>query len=105
MLSTGKIVAIGAVLAFTAARIALAQTTSSEHQMGPDHMQHAIPSGQHAMGQGHTQEMMRSGQPAMGPGHMQEMMRQHQGMMGGDGGIHGASDGAPRRLKSRTANS
>ena len=91
MLSTGKIVAVGAVLAFTAARIALAQTTSSEHQMGPDHMQHAIPSGQHAMGQGHTQEMMRSGQPAMGPGHMQEMMRQHQGMMGGDGGIHGAS--------------
>ena len=91
MLSTSKIVAIGAVLAFTAARIALAQTTSSEHQMGPDHMQHTIPSGQHAMGQGHTQEMMRSGQPAMGPGHMQEMMRQHQGMMGGDGGIHGAS--------------
>ena len=75
MPSTRKIVAIGAVLAMTAAGVALAETTPGDHSMGPDHMQHAIP----------------SGQPAMGPGHMQEMMRQHQGMMGDHAGMHGAA--------------
>jgi hypothetical protein len=78
MLSTRKIIAIGAVLAFTAAGVALAETTPGDHQMGP----------------GHVQQMMGSGQrPAMGPGHMQEMMRQHQGIMpmGGHAGMHGAA--------------
>src|SRR5579864_4958488 len=75
MLSTRKIVAIAAVLAITAAGVALAETTQGDHRMGPDHMQHAMP----------------SGQPAMGPGHMQEMMREHQGMMSGHAGMRGAS--------------
>ena len=75
MLSTRKIVAIGAVLAMTAAGVALAQTTPGDHPMGADHMR----------------QMMGSGQPPMGPGHMQEMMRQHQGMMGGHAGMHGAA--------------
>ena len=75
MLSTRKIVAIAAVLAITAAGVALAETTPGDHHMGPDHMQHAMP----------------SGQPAMGPGHMQEMMREHQGMMSGHAGMRGAS--------------
>ena len=39
MLSTRKIVAIGAVLAITAAGVALAETTPGDHPMGPDHMQ------------------------------------------------------------------
>ena len=36
--STRKIVAIGAVLAITAAGVALAETTPGDHSMGPDHM-------------------------------------------------------------------
>jgi hypothetical protein len=52
MPSTRKIVAIGAVLAMTAAGVALAETTPGDHSMGPDHMQHAIPSGQPVMGPG-----------------------------------------------------
>ncbi len=81
MLSTRKIVAIGAVLALVGSGIAFAETTSTpgDHSMGPDHMR----------------QMMGSGQPPMGPGHMQEMMRQHQGMMGGHGGMHGASATTP----------
>jgi hypothetical protein len=77
MLSTRKIVAIGAVLAVAAAGVAIAQTM-------PDH---------HSMGKGDMQQMMASGQHPMGPEHMQETMRQHQGMMpmGGHGGMHGAS--------------
>jgi hypothetical protein len=75
MRSIRKIVAIGAVLAMTAAGVALAETTPGDHSMGPDHMR----------------QMMGSGQPPMGPAHMQEMMRQHQGMMGGHAGMHGAS--------------
>ena len=75
MLSTRKIVAIGALLVITATGVALAQTTPGDHPMGPDHMR----------------QMMGSGQPPMGPGHMQEMMRQHQGMMGGHSGMHGAA--------------
>src|SRR5215475_7467525 len=64
MLSTRKIVAIGAVLAVTASSIAFAQTTSDHHPIAPD-----------------QQQMMKSGQHPMGPGQMQEMLRQHQGMM------------------------
>jgi len=75
MLSTRKIVAIGAVLAMTAAGVAIAQTMPDHHSMGPDHMQ----------------QMMGSGQPSIGPGHMQEMLRQHQGTMGGHGGMPGAA--------------
>ena len=76
MLSTRKLVAIGAVLAVAASGIALAETMPGDHSMGPDHMQQTMPSGQHPMG----------------PGHMQEMMRQHQGMMpmGAHAGMHGA---------------
>jgi hypothetical protein len=76
MLSTGKLFAIGAVLAVAASGIAFAQTMPDHHSMGPD-----------------QQQMMQSGQHPMGPGHMQEMMRQHQGMMpmGGHAGMHGAS--------------
>ena len=68
MLSTRKIVSIGAVLAVAASGIALAETM-------PDH--HSMQSGQHPMG----------------PEHMQEMMRHHQGMMpmGGHAGMHAAS--------------
>src|SRR5260370_30940333 len=91
MPSTRKLIAIGAVLAITASGIALAETTPGDHTMGPDHMQHAMPSGQPPMRPDHMQEMMKSGQHPMGPGHMQEMMRQHQGMMGSHAGMHGAS--------------
>jgi hypothetical protein len=77
MLSTRKLVAIGAVLVVAATGVAIAQTM-------PDH---------HSMGLGHMQKMMASGEHPVGPEHMQEMMRQHQGMMptGGHGGMHGAS--------------
>jgi hypothetical protein len=73
MLSTRTLVAVGAVLAVVTAGIALAQTTPSEHSMGPDH-----------------QQMMEPGQHMMGREHMQEMMRQHQGMMpmAGHVGMH-----------------
>jgi hypothetical protein len=64
MLSTRKLVAVGAALAIAASGIALAETTPGQHQMGPDHIQQMMPSGEHPMH----------------PGHMQEMMRQHQGM-------------------------
>jgi len=75
MPSNHKLVALGAAIAVAVSGIALAETAPGDHQMGPDHMQHAIPSGQHPMG----------------PDHMQEMMRQHQGMMGGHDRMHGAS--------------
>src|SRR5215468_7006733 len=75
MPSTHKLIALGAALAVAVSGIALAETAPGDHQMGPDHMQHAMPSGQHPMG----------------PDHTQEMMRQHQGMMGGHGRMHGAS--------------
>jgi hypothetical protein len=77
MLSTRKIIAIGAVLVVAAAGVAIAQTMPDHHSMGP----------------GHMQQMAASGQQPMGPEHMQEMMRQHQGMMpmGDHGGMHGAS--------------
>jgi hypothetical protein len=76
MLSTRKLVALGAVLAIAVSDIALAETAPGDHPMGTDHMQqHSMPSGQHPMG----------------PGHMQEMTRQHQGMMGGHLGMPSAS--------------
>jgi hypothetical protein len=77
MLSTRKLVAIGAVLAVAATGVAIAQTMPDDHSMGPDHMQ----------------QMMASGQHPMGPEHMQEMMRQHQGMMpmGAHSGKHAVS--------------
>jgi hypothetical protein len=77
MLSTRKLVAIGAVLVVAATGVAIAQTMPDHHSMGP----------------GHMQKMMASGEHPVGPDHMQEMMRQHQGMMpmiGGHGGMHGA---------------
>ena len=76
MRSTRKLVAIGAVLAVTAAGVAIAQTM-------PDH----------SMASGQMQQMTASGQHPMGSAEMQEIMRQHHGMMpmGGDGGTHGAS--------------
>jgi hypothetical protein len=76
MLSTRKLVVIGAVLAVAASGIALAEMTPGDHSMGPDH-----------------QQMMQSGQHPMGPGHMQEMMRQHQGYMPmhGHAGMRAAS--------------
>jgi hypothetical protein len=76
MLSTPKLVAIGAVLAVAASGIALAQTMPDHHSMGPD-----------------QQQMMQSGQHPMGPDQMREMMRRRQGMMpmGGRAGMHAAS--------------
>jgi len=77
MLSTRKLVAIGAVLAVAASGTALAETMSGDHHsMGPEH-----------------QQMMESGQHPMGPGQMQEMMRRHQGMMpmSGHAGMHAAA--------------
>ena len=74
MPSNHKLIALGAAIAVAVSGIALAETAPGDHQMGPDHMQHEIPSGQHPIG----------------PDHMQEMMRQHQGM-GGHGRMHGAS--------------
>jgi hypothetical protein len=77
MFSTRKLVALSAVIAVAVSGLALAETAPGDHPMGPDHMQHGMPSGQHPMG----------------PGHMQEMMRQHQGTMpmtGGHGDVHGA---------------
>jgi hypothetical protein len=47
MLSTGKIVAIGAVVAVAASGIALAQTIPDHHLMGPDQRQ-MMESGQHS---------------------------------------------------------
>jgi len=75
MLSTRRLVAIGAVLVIAAAGVAIAQTM-------PDH---------HAMASGHMQQMMASGQHSTGSGHSREMMPRHQGAMGGHGGMHGAS--------------
>jgi len=75
MPSNHKLIALGAAIAVAVSGIALAETAPGDHQMGPDHMQHAMPSGQHPMG----------------PDHTQEVMRQHQGMMGGHGRMHGAS--------------
>jgi hypothetical protein len=79
MLSTRKLVAIGAVLTVVASGIALAETMPGDHPMGPDHMQQMMQSGQHPMGQDHVQEMMRQHHP--------------QGMMpmGGHAGMHVAS--------------
>jgi hypothetical protein len=91
MPSTRRLIALGAALAITASGIALAETIPGDHTMGPDHMQHAMPSGQPPIEPGQMQEMMKSGQHPMAPGHMQEMMRQHQGMMGSHAGMHGAS--------------
>lgn len=82
MRSTRKLVTIGAVLAVTAAGVAIAQTMPDHHSMASDQMQ----------------QMTASGQHAMGSAGMQEMMRQHQGMMpqgmmptGDHAGMHGAS--------------
>jgi hypothetical protein len=76
MISTGKLVAISAVLVVAVSGIALAQTTPGEHLMGPDH-----------------QQTMQSEQHSTGPSDMQEMMRQCQGMMpmGGHGSMQAAS--------------
>src|SRR5579863_3168646 len=76
MLSTSKVVAIGAVFVVAASGIALAETASGQQQMGPGH-----------------QRMMQSGQPLMGLDQMPEMMRQHQGTMpmGAHAGMHGVS--------------
>ena len=52
MLSTRKLIAIGAVLAVAASGIALAETMPGDHSMGPDHMQQMMASGQHPMGPG-----------------------------------------------------
>jgi hypothetical protein len=67
MISTGKLVAISAVLAVATSGIAVAETPG-EHLMGPDH-----------------QQTMQPEQHPMGPSYMQEMMRQCQGMMPMDG--------------------
>jgi len=77
MLSTRKLIAIGAVLAVSASGIAIAQTMPEHHAMGSDHMQ----------------QMAQTGQHPMGPDHMQEMMRRHQGTMpmGAHDGMHAAS--------------
>jgi hypothetical protein len=76
MLFTGKLVAIGAVLAVAASGIAFAQSMPDHHPMGPDH-----------------QKMMESGQHPMRQEQMQEMMRQHHGKMpmGARVGMYGAS--------------
>ena len=91
MRATRRIVAIGAVLAMTAAVAAVAETSTDEHPMGPNHMQHAMPSVQRPMAPGSMQQVTGSGQAPMGPGHMQEMMRQHQGMMAHHRGRHAAA--------------
>jgi hypothetical protein len=74
MLSTRKLVAIGALLAVAASGIAFAQTMPDHHSMGPD-----------------QQQMMQSGPNPMGSRQMQEMMRQHQGMVGAHAGMHATS--------------
>ena len=76
MLSTPKLVAIGAMLAVAASRIAFAQTMPDQHSTGPD-----------------QQQIMQSGQHPMGPDHMQEIMRQRPSMMpmGAHAGMHAAS--------------
>jgi TusA-related sulfurtransferase len=74
MLSTRKLVALGAVLAIAASGTAFAQTTPDLHSMGSD-----------------QQHMMQSGLRPMDPGQMQEMMRRHQSMMGGHAGMHATS--------------
>jgi hypothetical protein len=72
MLSTGRIIAVGAVLAV--AGIAFADETPAQQPMGPAQMQ----------------EKMQSGEHPMGPTQMQEMMRQHhpEGMMSMRPGMH-----------------
>ena len=47
MLSTRKLVAIGAALVVAATGVAIAQTMPDDHSMGPDHMQQMMASGQH----------------------------------------------------------
>jgi hypothetical protein len=58
MLPSRKIVAIGAVIAISAAGVALAEMPPGDHQMGPDHIQHATPSGQRPMGWDLVRQMM-----------------------------------------------
>ncbi len=77
MLSTRRLVAVGAVLAMAASGIALAETMPDQQPMGPARMQ----------------QMMQSGQHPMGSSAMPEMMRQHhpQGMpMAARAGMHAA---------------
>jgi hypothetical protein len=76
MLSTGNLVAIGAVLVVAVSGIAFAQTLPDHHPMRPD-----------------QQQMMQSGQHPMGPGQMQDMMRLHHGKMpmGAQAGMYAAS--------------
>ncbi|HVH73831.1 MAG TPA: hypothetical protein VM755_02830 [Stellaceae bacterium] len=73
MRRTIRLLGIAAVLAITAAGLALAQTMPAQQQMGP----------------GQRQGMMQSGGQAMGPERMQEMMGRHHGMMpmGGRSGM------------------
>ena len=47
MIFTREIVKVAAVLAMTAAGVALAETIPGDHSMEQDHIQHAMPSGQH----------------------------------------------------------
>jgi len=61
MTSTCRFITLGAVLAVAASGIALAETTSDHHTMGP----------------GQTQEMTRSRQHPMGSSDMERMMHQH----------------------------
>src|ERR1700746_480633 len=75
MLSTRKLVALGAVLAIAASGTAFAQTT-------PDH---------HSMGSDQQQQMMQSGPHPMGTSQMREMMREHKGMIGAYTGMHATS--------------
>jgi hypothetical protein len=76
MLSTRKLVTVGAALAIATSDMAFAQTMPDQRSMGPD-----------------RQQMMQSGQHPMGPDQMREMMRQHQGIipMGGRAGMRAAS--------------
>src|SRR5271166_1185385 len=74
MLSTGNLVAIGAVLVVAVSGIAFAQTMPDRHSMGAD-----------------QQQMIQSGPHPRGPSQMQEMMRRHQSMMGAHAGMHATS--------------
>jgi len=74
MLSTGNLVAIGAVLVVAVSGIAFAQTMPDRHSMGAD-----------------QQQMIQSGPHPRGPSQMQEMMRQHRRMMGAHAGMHATS--------------
>jgi hypothetical protein len=78
MLSTRRLVAIGAVLAMAASGISLAETMPGHKPMGPAQMQQMMQSGQHPMGSSEMREPMRQHHPQGMP------MGDHAGMQAAD---------------------